>query len=169
MGVLGMRSVRPGAMLLGIGLLSTFPVASPPSPEPLAVFVHPDNPVRDLRFEELRSIFTLERQFWPERRRILLVLPRPGGPEHEALLDRVYRMSCDHLNKFWTGKVYAGEIPAGPATARTTERAVALVRASEGAVSVALAKDLPEGLPLVTIDGKKPGDPGYPLSTRATR
>lgn len=157
-------------MLLGVAWFADLPSAHPTvDPEPLAVFVHPDNPVRDLRFEELRAIFTLERQFWPERRRIVLVLPRRGGPEQEVLLERVYRMTAEHLRKYWTGKQFAGEIPSVPATARTTERAVALVRGSEGAVSVALAKDLPEGLPIVTIDGKKPGEPGYPLATRASR
>ena len=173
MGLLrGVGTGPAGAALLGAAVLAGLlragePGAAPP-PEPLAVFVHPGNPLKDLSLADLRAIFTLERQFWPERRRIVLVLPRDESPEHALLLEKVYRMPPADLRKYWTGKLFAGEIPSVPSTARTAARAVAFVRATEGAISVAFANEVPQGLPILSIDGKKPGETYYPLVARPT-
>ncbi len=171
MGLLsGVGTAWGGPALLAAALLAgPFHAGEPqasPAPEPLAVFVHPGNPLKELSLADLRAIFTLERQFWPERRRIVLVLPRDDSPEHALLLEKVYRMPPADLRKYWTGKLFAGEIPAVPSTARTAARAVAFVRATEGAISVAFAKEVPQGLPILSVDGKKPGESHYPLAAR---
>ncbi|MGH7149510.1 MAG: hypothetical protein ACREIU_02370 [Planctomycetota bacterium] len=171
MGLLsGVGTGSTGTALLGAALLAGLlrvgeskPAAAP---EPLAVFVHPGNSLKDLSLADLRAIFTLEKQFWPERRRIVLVLPRDESPEQALLLEKVYRMPSADLRKYWTGKLFAGEIPAVPSTARTAARAAAFVRATEGAISVAFANEVPQGLPILSIDGKKPGESNYPLAAR---
>src|SRR5262245_64105444 len=104
MGLLsGIGSGSAGAAGAGAALLAVLLSAGEPeaaAPEPLAVFVHPGNPLKDLSLADLRAIFTLEKQFWPERRRIVLVLPREESPEQALLLEKVYRMPPADLRTY---------------------------------------------------------------------
>lgn len=132
-------------------------------PASLAVIVHPDNPVTDLKLRELRSIFKLERQFWPNRRRSVLLLPRRESAGKKLLLRKVYRMSSRQLQKYLLNKVFTGEIPEIPAVVRSATAAGELVKRNAGAITVVLSTEVPEGVRTLSINGKRPGDAGYPL------
>ena len=134
----------------------------------LAVIVNKKNPVADLQFSELRAFMKLERQFWPNRRRVALYLPRSNTAEHEILLDKIYKMSTKKLRKYWILKMFSGEIPAKPAYVPSAKAGVKKIRASVGAVSVVRLADVPKGVRVLRINGKKPGQPGYPLVGKDT-
>ena len=129
----------------------------------LAVIVHPKNPATNLDLDALRTYFKLERQFWPDKKRVKLFLRPSRSLEMQILEDVVYRMSSSELRKYWIGKVFRGEIPAKPAIVPTASAAGARVRDVPEAFTVVLANEVPEGVRVLTIDGKKPGDAGYPL------
>ena len=61
---------------------------APPEAEPaeqnLAIIVNQSNPVDNVSFQELRTIFLGERSHWPNGRRITLVMLEPGQPEPGA-------------------------------------------------------------------------------------
>jgi len=139
--------------------------SEPPSDEVpvLAVIVNPKNSTTNLTFNELRPYLKLERQFWPNKERCTLLLRPSSSPEMKILLEEVYRMNADELRKYWVGKVFRGEIPARPAVVPTAEAAGTRVRKVPAALTVVLADQMPEGVRALTIDGKKPGDPGYRL------
>lgn len=129
----------------------------------VAVVVHAKNPVTDLSLNELRAILRMERQFWGNGKRAVLYLRPSESVEQGVLLDKVYRMSAEKLQKYWVTKLFSGEIPAKPSYVPNSESAVSRVRSSEGAISVILATDASEGVRVLTIGGAKPGDKGYPL------
>ncbi len=129
----------------------------------LAVIVNKKNPVTDLQFSELRAIMTLERQFWPDRHRVALYLPRSNTAEHKILLDKIYKMSTKKLRKYWVLKMFSGDIPAKPAYVPSPKAAAKKIRTSPGAISVVRIADIPKGVRVLKINGKKPGQPGYPL------
>ena len=132
-------------------------------PEVLAVIVNPKNPTTNLTWHQLRSYLKLEQQFWPNKQRSTLFLRPSSSPEMQILLAKVYRMSANELRKYWVGKVFRGEIPAKPAVVPNAAAAGTRVHKVPGALTVVLADQTPEGVRVLTIDGKKPGDPGYPL------
>lgn len=138
-----------------------------PEPEParvaLAVIVHPGNPVTNLTLAELRAILRAEKQFWPDRSRSVLFLRPSSSPEMAILLEHIYRMSPQALQKYWIGKLFAGEIPAKPSIVPNSAAAGARVRSSEGAIAFVLASEVPEGVRVLTIGGSSPGDAEYPL------
>ena len=137
----------------------------PAKPEnALALVVNPRNPITNVGFDELRAYCRLERLFWPSKTRTELFLRPSDSPVGRILLERVYRMSHSELQKFWVAKVFRNEIPAKPAVVPNARAAGARVREIEGAFSFVLASEIPEGVRVVTIDGKKPGDEGYPLA-----
>lgn len=163
----GGRSRLPALAFLS--LLLPGQVATRRAPErTLAVIVHPKNETQNLTFEELRAFFTLERQFWPAGRRVSLLLRPSGSSEQKVLLETVYRMTEKELRKYWSAKIFAGQIPALPSVIGTTAKTAAEVKGSEGAISVVLASEIPEGVRVLSIDRKRPGDPGYRLAIRPT-
>ena len=135
----------------------------------LAVIVNKKNPVTDLQFSELRAIMTLERQFWPDRHRVALYLPRSNTAEHKILLAKIYKMSTKKLRKYWVLKMFSGDIPAKPAYVPSAKAAAKKVRKSPGAVSVVRLADIPKGVRVLLINGLKPGQPGYPLAGKDTK
>jgi hypothetical protein len=166
-----MRGVKLAVLL---GLLASAPdrsvaAQSPPSRKPgdkvaLAVILHAKNPVVELSLAELRAYFRMEKQFWPNKRRAVLYLRPSESLEYEILLDKVYRMTHEKLQQFWVRQLFSGEIPAKPSYVPTAEAAGSRVRAGEGAVSVVLFDEVPRGVRVLKVDGKGPGEEGYPLT-----
>jgi hypothetical protein len=141
------------------------PAAAPRSGEvAMAVIVHGENPLRDVKSSDLKGYLRLDRQFWPNGKRVVLFLPPSDSAAKRALNEKVYGMDEDQLRKYWVRKVYAGEIPKPPQVAKGAAAAGKLVAATEGAVSVVRVDELPEGVRVLTIDGKQPGEEGYPLT-----
>jgi len=132
-------------------------------PTVLMVIVHPDNPVTDLPLSEFRALCKLERQFWASKKRCALYLPPSKSDEYAVLLDKVYRMSHKKLQKYWVQKLFSGDIPSKPEHVPSAKLAIDKVKAEEGGLTVLLAGEVPKGVKLVTIDGKKPGEKEYPL------
>ena len=151
--------------LAALALALPVAVAAPQDREAvaMAVIVHPMNPLVDVKESELKGYLRLDRQFWPNRRRVQLYLPPSDSPAKHAMNDNVYGMNEKKLRKYWMSKVFAGEIPATPQVVKTPVAAGKLVSSSEGAVSVVPADRVPKGVRVLTIGGKKPGDEGYPL------
>ncbi len=139
--------------------------AEAPAVQEIAVIVHPKNPVTNLSLAELRSILKLEKQFWPNGRRVVLYLPPSRSVENEILLDKIYRMPNESLQKYWMGKLFSNEIPAKPSYAPNAKAAGSRVKESEGAIAVVLASEVPEGVRVLAIGDSRPGDQGYTLST----
>lgn len=77
----------------------------------LAVIVNPDNPVRDLKIEELRSLFAGRMKSWSvvggRDLAVQPVLPLPGEPAREHFIERVLGAA-----RPWPGTLYAPSIAA---------------------------------------------------------
>ena len=129
----------------------------------LAVIVHPKNPVTKVSFSELRAYLKMERQFWPNRKRCAIYLPPNRTGEYGILLKKIYRMSHKRLQKYWVRKLFSGEIPSKPSYVPSAQAAGSRVLGSEGAISIVAASAVPAKVRVLLIDGKKPGDKGYPL------
>lgn len=129
----------------------------------VAIIVNAGNRAADPSSEDLRTMFTLEQQFWPDGHRIALFLPPPGSTVKQVLLERLYAMSDFDLRKYWVGKLFRGAIPSIPSTLPNIDAVIAAVRESEGGMAAILAAEVPPTVRVLRIDGKGPGDPGYPL------
>lgn len=129
----------------------------------VAIVVHPSTPIEDLSLDQLRRIFVADQQFWPDGSRITLLVRAPAAYERQIVLDVIYRMSEDEFRKYWVGKMFRSEVPAGPKIVYSSEMAGELVTAVPGAITFVPADDLLANAKVVRIDGRVPGQPGYPL------
>lgn len=139
------------------------PQAAPSDGVGVAIVVHPTTPVEDLSLDQLRRIFMADQQFWPDGSRITLLVRAPAAYERAIVLNVIYRMSEDEFRKYWVGKMFRAEVPAGPKIVYSSEMAAELVTAVPGAITFIPAGDLLRDAKVVRIDGRVPGQPGYRL------
>ncbi len=116
----------------------------------LAVAVHPSNPVEGMTLAELRRLFAGEIRDWAE-------LGGPQGPVH--LISREAGSGCRPAIR---GRL--GPIPPLTAVQNSNGAIRLAVRndpAAVGYLSLGVARA--GGVKLLRIDGRLPGEPGYPL------
>jgi hypothetical protein len=130
--------------------------------ETLAIVVNQANPVQALTLAELRRIFMLDTQTWPNGRKITVVLREKGQPEREEAIRLVCDMSevdYDHHILFQT---FRGSIGWGPRSIMSAKAMLRFIFNVPGAIGYVPADDV-EGTKVLRIDGFPPADPGYPL------
>lgn len=131
---------------------------------PIAVIVHEDVPVDGLSLSELRRIFRGERLFWHKDLTITLLAPPRGSREREVLLGKIYeRRSEAEYKSFWINKLFDKEGQTAPKITGSPQMSAGLVREIPGAIALVPANRIPRGVKVLRIDGRTPGQTGYPL------
>jgi ABC-type phosphate transport system substrate-binding protein len=129
----------------------------------IAVVVRPDTPVDDLTLSQTRKLFLGERQFWNSNLGVTLLVRAPVARERDVLLKVVYRMSEAEFKQYWILKMFRQEAAEGPKIVFSGQMAAELVTALPGSVTFVDTTQVPKGLKVLRIDGKLPGEAGYPL------
>ena len=104
-----------------------------------------------------------DRQFWTSNLRVTLLVRAPGAREREVVLKTIYQMSEAQFRQYWIAKVFRAEAASGPRIVYSNEMAAELTSAVPGAVAFVDASQVPNGLKVLKINGKLPGDKDYPL------
>ena len=124
----------------------------------VAIIVHPDNPTRDMTLEDLRRLY----------------LGRAGGSEgaptlmehvevREAFYQGVLGWSPYRARQHWIGLIFEGLAPSPPVGEENGPALVSAVASDPRAVAFVAAYAVDESVRIVSIDGLRPGDPGYAL------
>jgi len=151
------------AVLAG-SLLFAAPARGAPQAIPIAVIVHEQVPVDDLALPELKRIFRGERLFWAGDMTITLLVPSRGSRERAVLLDKIYeRRSEAEYKHYWINKLFDEETQTVPKITGSPRMSASLVREIPGAIALVPANRIPRGVKVLRIDGKQPGEAGYPL------
>lgn len=129
----------------------------------IAIVVHPNVPVEDLSFSQLRRIFLGDQQFWPNQERITLLMRAPDAYERNVVLKQIYEMTEGQFRQYWIAKIFRSEIASGPKIVYSTEMAFELVTALPGSITFVRAEDVQPGGKVLRIDGRLPAQSGYPL------
>ncbi len=137
--------------------------------ESVAVIVNKQNELSELSNKELRAIFRQDRRTWPSGTGAIagtdvsLVLRSSECVEQKVVLDRVYNMTADQLERHWVEIVYQGKISAAPAIKNGAAQAIRAVARNAGTISFVLLKDVTADVKVLKIDGELPGTAKYPL------
>ena len=132
--------------------------------EAVAIVVHPQVAVDDLSLDELKSIFLAERQHWQDRSRITLLVRAAIAPERDRVLSEIYGMGEDRYRRYWIAKMFRSEVASGPKIVFSTEMLRGLVTVIPGSIGFVPVSEVGPDLKVIRIDGKLPGDEGYPLN-----
>jgi ABC-type phosphate transport system substrate-binding protein len=134
----------------------------------VAIIVHRDNPQAAVTLTELSRLFRLDQQRWSSGEKVAVILQVGGSDKATVILDRVYRMKAEDLKPFWLGKIYRGELTAAPRVLASDAGVKQAVAGDPRAIGYVDSVLLDPSVKALRVDGKLPGEPGYPLA-RAVR
>ena len=129
----------------------------------VAVVVHPDTPISNLSLSEVRKVFLGDRQYWSTNIPVVLLIRAPVARERDVVLKIIYQMSESQFKQYWIAKIFRAESASAPKVVYSNDMANQLVTAIPGALAFIDSKDVKPGSKVVRVDGRLPGEPGYPL------
>jgi ABC-type phosphate transport system substrate-binding protein len=129
----------------------------------LAVVVNSDTPVTDLSLAEVRKVFLGQRQYWNPKLPVILLMRAPVARERDIALRVIYQMSEEEYTQYWVAKVFRAEVTSPPKSVYSNDMQYELVAAIPGAIGFVDARKVHPGVKVVRVDGKLPGEKGYPL------
>jgi len=157
---------RVGHLAIGAAVLAmmlAWPHASFAQSGDVAVVVHPNVPIDNLSMADLRRIVLGDRTFWPGSLRVTLLLRAPVAHERDVVLKTVCQMSEAQFRQHWIAKVFRADTAVGPRIVYSADMAVDSVNPTPGALTFVDASHGSNNLKIVRIDGRLPGEAGYPL------
>jgi ABC-type phosphate transport system substrate-binding protein len=161
---LGWPTIQLCALAALICLRTAF--AAPPAGatgSAVAIIANPSVPVDDLSLAQLRKIFLGERQFWNSNLRVVLLVPSSGVREREIVLRSLYGMTEAQYNEYWIAMVMRAEVTSAPKTVSSAEMADELIAGIPGSIGFIPADKIQPGVKVLRVNGKLPGQSGYPL------
>ena len=129
----------------------------------IAVVVNVKNNYGELSLEDVRKILLGERAFWKGNVPVLLILRQPGTRERDEVISKLLKMSNADFARYWQAKVFRGEASAEPLAVPSNGMVTGYVADTPGALSFVSGRNIRDDLKVVKIDGRLPGEPGYPL------
>jgi len=130
----------------------------------VAIIVHRTHPQAEISMTELARIFRLDQQRWKSGEKVDLVVQLSHSDKEAIVQDLIYHMQSDELMRFWLGKVFRGELTAAPRAFSSDLSVKNYVAANLQAVGYIDSVLLDETVKALSIDGKRPGEAGYPLA-----
>ena len=129
----------------------------------IAVVINSNVPVDNLTFVELRRVVLGDKQYWETNLRVTLLLRAPVARERDIVLQKVYEMTESQFRQYWIGKVFRAEVAAGPKIVNSTDASIGLLSSVPGSIAFIDSAQVPKNFKILRIDGKLPGQDGYPL------
>jgi hypothetical protein len=155
--------ITVSTLVLTMALSLTAARAGAQAPVDVAVAVNPDVPVDNLTMADVRRIVLGDREFWPGSVRVVLLMRAPVAHERDVILKIVCQMTEAQFRQHWIAKVFRADTAVAPKIVYSTEMAIDLVNRMPGAITFIDASDVSSRMKVLRIDGRLPGESGYPL------
>lgn len=132
----------------------------------VAIIVNPARAEGEVSMVELARIFRLDQQRWKSGDKVDLVVQLSRSDKQSLVEERIYHMGAEELRRFWLGKVFRGELTAAPRAFSSDASVKDYVAAHPHAVGYIDSLLLDGSVKALRLDGKRPGEEGYPLARR---
>lgn len=130
----------------------------------LAIIVNKSIQVDNVSLVNLRKIFLAEQKYWPNGRRVTVVMREPGQAERAAVLQQVYRMSNRDYERYFLRAEFTGEGQGGPKSVSSAAAVRKFVYNVPGAIGYVRADEVDDSVKVLRVDGRAPGESGYRLT-----
>jgi hypothetical protein len=135
-------------------------------PGGLAVVVNKANPVDSVSVAQLRKMILGDSRTWQDKKNVVLVARDPSSKVFQCVLSVIVKQSVGDYRRYVMNAEFRGEEPLAIQVADSDSSAGAMVSGSAGGLAVVEANSLAAiggAVKVVHIEGKAPGQPGYPL------
>jgi hypothetical protein len=133
----------------------------------LAIVVNKGNTTENLTVSQLRRLLIGDVRTWPDNKPVTIVAPPPQSQIFHCLLTEVARMSESEYKRHLANVEFRGEQPLQLRIFDRTTEAEKIVSGSTGSLAILEAESataaLGSSVRILSVNGKHPGDPGYPL------
>ena len=157
------RCAAVAGLLLGLGL---HPLRADDKAGQLAVIVNKASKLDNVPLGDLNKYYTAVKLKDPSGAKLVLVMQDAGRPEREALLKQVCKQSQSEYDAVIAEAIFTGAISAAPKSLPTGAAVKAFVAQTPGALGYVRASEADDTVSVLKIDGKVPGEPGYPLTLK---
>lgn len=133
----------------------------------IAVIVNKSNPASDVSYNDLKHILETKKQRWDNGEKIILVFKPITSNETQILINKIYKIRCEDFCQYWMLKSYNNEISEYPKMPESLSGVIALVSKIPGAVGfigIDEVSQCSEKIKVIRVNGKMPGEDGYPLN-----
>ena len=135
-------------------------------PGGLAVVVNKANSTESLSIAQLRRLILGDVRTWPDRKPVVLVSREATSEVFKCVLSAIVRMTDAEYRRYIVSAEFRGGDPLAVQTVNSGALAAKVVTGSAGSIAVVGASEVPAitgTVRVVRINGKEPGEAGYPL------
>ena len=132
----------------------------------LAIIVNKNSGLDTVTSEELAKIFRAEKPKDPNGTRFIITARETGSPERAAALGQIYKLSEDEYSKYFLQATFVGQVTSAPRNLNGPAVAKQFVSVTPGAISYVRSSDADDTVKVLKVDGKAPGEAGYPLTIK---
>ena len=132
----------------------------------LAVVVNESNPINVISSHQLREMLLGEVRWWPNRTAVIIVARDTESEVQQRVLRQILRMTSHEYQRAVLALEFRGESAPLVKILRTDGGAAKFVFNVPGAVAVIdspAGASISPGVKMLRVDGKLPGEEGYPL------
>jgi ABC-type phosphate transport system substrate-binding protein len=132
----------------------------------LVVVVNKANPTESLSMAQLRKLILGDVRSWPDRKPVMLVSRELSSDVFKCVLSSIVRMSDAEYRRYIMSTEFRGGDPLPVRTVNSGVGAAKIIAGSAGSIAVVQAAELPAitgTVRIVRVNGKEPGEAGYPL------
>ena len=154
------------------GLASDAPAPMQPAGpvDAIAIIVHRSNTVDALTLADLRRIFMLDTQTWPNGRKITLVLRDKSERERQEAIQMICGLTLAQYERHVLFQTFRGTTTGGgPRAILSASAMLRFVFNAPGAIGYLPADQADGSIKVLRIDNLLPSDPGYPLRRKPSR
>ena len=154
------------ALLLALlGCLLPRLVAGEPPPVQLAIIVAPESALSNLSSADLKRVYTAETVTSEDGKRLVPFNHPPKTPDRVGFDQVVLGRDPDGVGRYWIDQ----RIRGGSGPPRSVDNVMMLRRVVAklpGAIAYLRPSFLTDEVRAIRVDGKLPGEPGYPIEFR---
>ena len=132
----------------------------------LVVVVNKTNATETLSVAQLRKLILGDVRNWPDRKPVMVVSRELSSDAFKCVLSSIVRMSDQEYHIYLLGAEFRGGDPLAVRTVASGVMAAKAIVGVPGAFAVVQASELPaigDTVRVIRINGKEPGEVGYPL------
>jgi hypothetical protein len=150
-------------LLTGMGAAASAHGQRRPTAIPIAVIVHPAEREDNISLGELRAIFLKQKQAWATHASMIVFTWDANTPLRSAFDRQVAQLTPDQMASYWVDRRIRGYgLP--PRSLNASGLLQRIVANQRDAIASVRLDELRTRVKILKIDGKRPGEPGYPLS-----
>jgi hypothetical protein len=132
----------------------------------LVVVVNKTNATESLSMAQLRKLMLGDVRTWPDRKPVMLVSREISSDVFKCVLSSIVRMSDAEYHRYVMSTEFRGGEPLAVKMVSSGVMAARTIAGMAGSFAVVQASELPaigDTVRVIRINGKEPGEAGYPL------